>query len=193
MLSTTLPQIFCKFILHFKDIFKSMTVADDTGRVHLQAWMGQPKFLSISCYCAGALDTPLFPSPPLTFSLSLSLPPSVYLLEAEEVTLTQKQDVEEDVTISLDKKEEKPKEGLFPYLQVVFSCLHVVSSFSHVCSHAFYVGVASLLCVIHVLTCIEGSQSFFFFQYSATWCQTYVLYFIFLKLAHSSSILWYYF
>ena len=80
-------------------------------------------------------------------SLSLSLPPSVYLLEAEEVTLTQKQDVEEEVTVSLDKKEEKPKEGLFSYL-------HVVSSFSHVCSHAFYVGVASLLCVIQY-TCSD--------------------------------------
>ena len=39
-LSTILLQIFSKFMLHSKVIFKSMIGADDTGQVDLQASMG---------------------------------------------------------------------------------------------------------------------------------------------------------
>ena len=38
-LPTTFLQIFCKFILHFKVIFKSMTGPDDTSQVDLHASM----------------------------------------------------------------------------------------------------------------------------------------------------------
>ena len=39
-LSTTLVQIFCKFMLRSKVIFKSLTGSDDIGQVDLQAQMG---------------------------------------------------------------------------------------------------------------------------------------------------------
>ena len=36
-LSTTLLQIFCKFVLRFKNIFKRMLGPDNNGQVDLQA------------------------------------------------------------------------------------------------------------------------------------------------------------
>ena len=36
-LSTTLLQIFCKFLSHSKVIFKSLAGPDDTGHVNLKA------------------------------------------------------------------------------------------------------------------------------------------------------------
>ena len=41
MLSTSLRQIFCKSMLDFKVICKSMTAADGTGHVELQVGMGE--------------------------------------------------------------------------------------------------------------------------------------------------------